>query len=505
MDHTRLRRVLLGSVMGAALLSSPVLIPASLNPFAPATAEAAVSVKFSIFFSDLQPYGRWVHNADYNYVWVPTHVDRKWAPYTHGHWVYTDRYGWYFESDEPFAPIVYHYGRWGYEPALGWYWVPGTTWAPAWVAWRRGDRYVGWAPLPPENNGYSTGVNITINIGAIPRDHWYFVRAPRFLDRDLADVVVRGDRHDDVYRDSRPLGPVAIQNDIVVNALINLDFIQKSTGKHVERHRVKEVEDPKAAAKNGGKGDIPAFIADISQPRDQDKPEKAAEQKEVEKSPPPTSGTLAAQTPPETSNGAAENKQPCVDTDPKKDGCQPAKAAEGQKRPQPPTAENQAEQPQNSQQPKSAANPPQQNRNGQEDHGQPTGAAANGGPGKADCPDDANPQRPGCQQAEKAPQGTPAQQQGTNDRSAPPADVTGSVGKQLERSCPNDADPQKPGCQRAESNPSQKPDTQGMLREDKAPKQGSEKQGLDRAANAKRDCRVDADPQEPGCQVPHQD
>ena len=33
----------------------------------------------------------------------------------------------------------------------GWVWVPGYTWAPAWVSWRYGDGYAGWAPLPPDS------------------------------------------------------------------------------------------------------------------------------------------------------------------------------------------------------------------------------------------------------------------------------------------------------------------------------------------------------------------
>ena len=46
--------------------------------------------------------------------------------------------------------VVYHYGRWAFEPGIGWFWVPGEEWAPAWVNWRYGDEYVGWAPLPPD-------------------------------------------------------------------------------------------------------------------------------------------------------------------------------------------------------------------------------------------------------------------------------------------------------------------------------------------------------------------
>ena len=31
--------------------------------------------------------------------------------------------------------------------------MPGSEWAPAWVAWRRSDQHVGWAPLPPRRSG----------------------------------------------------------------------------------------------------------------------------------------------------------------------------------------------------------------------------------------------------------------------------------------------------------------------------------------------------------------
>jgi hypothetical protein len=68
-------------------------------------------------------------------------------------WVYTDEWGWYWVSDDVEANwgwVVYHYGRWAFEPGIGWFWVPGDEWAPAWVNWRYGDEYVGWAPLPPD-------------------------------------------------------------------------------------------------------------------------------------------------------------------------------------------------------------------------------------------------------------------------------------------------------------------------------------------------------------------
>ena len=38
--------------------------------------------------------------------------------------------------------------------------MPGYTWGPAWVSWRYGDGYAGWAPLPPDSligTDYSNG------------------------------------------------------------------------------------------------------------------------------------------------------------------------------------------------------------------------------------------------------------------------------------------------------------------------------------------------------------
>ncbi len=65
--------------------------------------------------------------------------------------VYTDD-GWTWVADpsEPWGWATYHYGRWTNLDGIGWVWVPGYTWAPAWVSWRYGGGYCGWAPLPPE-------------------------------------------------------------------------------------------------------------------------------------------------------------------------------------------------------------------------------------------------------------------------------------------------------------------------------------------------------------------
>src|SRR5271170_1394963 len=106
-------------------------------------------VSFQSFYDQLGNQGTWVQTDDYGYVFQPNVTDPQWAPYTDGHWVYTD-VGWTWVSDEPWGWATYHYGRWANIDGTGWVWVPGYRWAPAWVSWRYGGGYCGWAPLPPE-------------------------------------------------------------------------------------------------------------------------------------------------------------------------------------------------------------------------------------------------------------------------------------------------------------------------------------------------------------------
>ena len=113
-------------------------------------AEARVDVSIDFFYDNLASDGSWVEVADYGYCWQPTVAvsNAKWRPYADGYWVYTD-VGWTWISNEDFGWATYHYGRWTRLRDRGWFWVPGREWGPAWVSWRTGGDYVGWAPLPP--------------------------------------------------------------------------------------------------------------------------------------------------------------------------------------------------------------------------------------------------------------------------------------------------------------------------------------------------------------------
>ena len=106
-------------------------------------------VSFQTFYDQLGDQGTWMQTDNYGYVFQPNITDPDWAPYTQGHWVNTDA-GWTWVSNEPWGWATYHYGRWANIEGTGWVWVPGYRWAPAWVSWRYGGGYAGWAPLPPE-------------------------------------------------------------------------------------------------------------------------------------------------------------------------------------------------------------------------------------------------------------------------------------------------------------------------------------------------------------------
>jgi len=211
------------------------------------TAEAAnVSVNISLFYSGLSRYGDWVDHRGM-YVFVPVVSDRNWRPYREGHWVYARGHGWTWVSREPFGWATYHYGRWGFDREIGWYWVPGTRWAPAWVSWRRSGNHVAWAPLPPRRDR-GTDVSISISVNDIPDYYWVAVPTRHFLDRDLTVVMIKDERERRrIVRETEFAGTVNIENNIIVNNIIDVNFVEKNTGKKVKEVEVNEANDPAKA------------------------------------------------------------------------------------------------------------------------------------------------------------------------------------------------------------------------------------------------------------------
>jgi hypothetical protein len=143
-----LKRQLLGFIGIVAISGSLVARPAAAQDWSVTPPpEGEVQANFD---EALSPYGEWT-DVDGTRAWRPSAavVGEDFQPYaTNGQWVSSD-YGWYFQSDYPWGWAPFHYGRWALDPNYGWIWIPGSVWAPAWVDWRIGGGYIGWAPLPP--------------------------------------------------------------------------------------------------------------------------------------------------------------------------------------------------------------------------------------------------------------------------------------------------------------------------------------------------------------------
>jgi hypothetical protein len=163
------RRAVFAIFIGCAIAAISFSAQVGLGTLTPAAAQNSLEFRYA-----LSPFGVWRHHPRFGEVWLPRGVPRDWRPYEFGHWVYTDEWGWYWVSDEGEADwgwVAFHYGRWVYERGWGWFWVPGDEWAPAWVDWRYGDDYVGWAPMPPDD---------LLNVYEDEPMYWVFVQ-PRYI------------------------------------------------------------------------------------------------------------------------------------------------------------------------------------------------------------------------------------------------------------------------------------------------------------------------------------
>ncbi len=125
-------------------------------------------VSFQLFYDELAPYGEWIDDPNHGYIWLPD-AGPDFRPYaTNGHWVMTS-YGNTWMSNYSWGWAPFHYGRWIHTDYYGWAWVPGYEWGPAWVSWRNGGGYYGWAPLGPR-----MGIQVHLHVN-IPSFHWVFV------------------------------------------------------------------------------------------------------------------------------------------------------------------------------------------------------------------------------------------------------------------------------------------------------------------------------------------
>jgi hypothetical protein len=217
-------------------------------------APADGQMDINTFYTNLSPYGHWVQVSDYGSVWVPFNMVAGWRPYTLGHWVMTD-YGWTWVSDEPFGWAAYHYGRWVDDPTYGWSWVPGYDWGPAWVAWRNGGGYIGWAPLPPQV-GFSAGVGLElggVNLDVVVQPAAYcFVPERSFLEPRLTTYIALPARNVTIIRGTANTTSYTMSGNHVVNVGIPVQHVEQVTGKKVAVLKMASTAKPTTAQVRGG-------------------------------------------------------------------------------------------------------------------------------------------------------------------------------------------------------------------------------------------------------------
>ena len=222
--------------------------------YEPAPREAIVTYE-----EDLRPYGQWVETTEYGRCWVPRERPSGWRPYTVGHWVNTSD-GWCWNSEGPeeqWGVVTYHYGRWYEHPRHGWIWVPGTTWAPAWVAWREGGGYSGWAPLPPT-------VVVRDRIDAVyvdryvPADRYVYVESRYVGEPRVYSHVVRNDVT--IVRQTTNITNITVVNNRVVNRGVEVAHVERSSGRRYEAVRVEEATSASEARRLRAEGRPVAYV-----------------------------------------------------------------------------------------------------------------------------------------------------------------------------------------------------------------------------------------------------
>jgi hypothetical protein len=228
---------MIGSVIAAGALAACLATAGCVVQTPPPHVVTAEVVEEPVDFeTSLAPHGAWLVTSTCGRVWRPhAHVvGDGFMPYhSGGEWVYTD-YGWSFETDWEWGWAVYHYGRWCPDPGEGWVWVPGTVWAPAWVEWRTGGGYIGWAPLLPP-----TVVVTHTHV------HWVFVEAQHFHGGHHVHHAVPPERRREIYETAQPVHKVVKHESASWSHGPDADELSRTTGKEVRRVRVEPSPPPK--------------------------------------------------------------------------------------------------------------------------------------------------------------------------------------------------------------------------------------------------------------------
>lgn len=241
-----------------------LLLATSLTTPQEAKAENSMGISFQVFYDELTPYGDWVRDTRHGYIWLP-YVNADFHPYgTEGHWVMTE-YGntWVSYYDWGWAP--FHYGRWYFDDFYrSWAWVPGYEWGPAWVNWRTGGGYYGWAPLRP---GFSISIGINI-----PSFHYVFLPRHRIYNHYAFIYFAPRRNRVRIYNNT-----TIINNTVVYN---NNSFVAGPSQREVERVTRRIVPVYRVEESNrAGRASLSRNSVNLYRPNLQSSQERSAEAK----------------------------------------------------------------------------------------------------------------------------------------------------------------------------------------------------------------------------------
>src|SRR6266446_4379108 len=224
-------------------------------PALPQARGADVSIDF--FYNNLSG-GNWIEVADYGYGWQPDVAanDPNWRPYADGYWAYTDE-GWTWVSYEDFGWATYHYGRWVRLADYGWVWRPGYEWGPAWVSWRFGGGYAGWAPLPPETEVVYESRPLTGHLDVefdIGPGYYNFVDVRYIGEPVLRSRIVDVSQNVTYINQTVNVTNITYKNKTVYNYGPDLNTVNQYSSRPIQKLKLERQAnvDVTAAAKSGG-------------------------------------------------------------------------------------------------------------------------------------------------------------------------------------------------------------------------------------------------------------
>ena len=123
--------------------------------------------------------------------------------------------------------------------------MPGKQWAPAWVSWRKGHDYAGWAPLPPEAQfDRRIGIrNRADNYYDIGPGQYAFVPTNEFGRQLPPSEIVPRERNVTIINQTTNFTNITYNNSLIVDRGPSYDELRARSPRPIERLRLERTQD----------------------------------------------------------------------------------------------------------------------------------------------------------------------------------------------------------------------------------------------------------------------